>query len=101
MADQYAWELILATVVSLVAAYNLGLFALYNLVMNRSCKRTDFLEAGSASAINGECGSQTNDDFDIIIVGAGVAGAALAHTLGKVIFISCLSCFLHFFCRNG
>ena len=26
-----------------------------------------------------------NDDDDIIIVGAGVAGAALAHTLGKVI----------------
>lgn len=26
-----------------------------------------------------------NDDVDIIIVGAGVAGAALAHTLGKVI----------------
>ncbi|CAI9303138.1 unnamed protein product [Lactuca saligna] len=31
--------------------------------------------------INGECTSA--DDADIIIVGAGVAGAALAHTLGK------------------
>ncbi|KAI3508928.1 hypothetical protein L1887_23950 [Cichorium endivia] len=31
--------------------------------------------------INGECRSE--DDADVIIVGAGVAGAALAHTLGK------------------
>lgn len=34
-----------------------------------------------------------NDDVDIIIVGAGVAGAALAHTLGKVLFLSSTSFF--------
>lgn len=33
------------------------------------------------TSINGECRSE--DDADVIIVGAGVAGAALAHTLGK------------------
>lgn len=34
-----------------------------------------------------------NNDVDIIIVGAGVAGAALAHTLGKVIK-NCLLLFI-------
>ncbi|PWA96591.1 squalene epoxidase, FAD/NAD(P)-binding domain protein [Artemisia annua] len=34
--------------------------------------------------INGECRSHDDDDdADVIVVGAGVAGAALAHTLGK------------------
>ncbi|CAK9157943.1 unnamed protein product [Ilex paraguariensis] len=38
----------------------------------------------NTAAINGECGSKNSeDDVDVIIVGAGVAGAALAHTLGK------------------
>ncbi|KAF8404831.1 hypothetical protein HHK36_009720 [Tetracentron sinense] len=35
------------------------------------------------SPSNGECRLEHSDDTDIIIVGAGVAGAALAHTLGK------------------
>ena len=37
----------------------------------------------SSSATNGECRS-VDGDADVIIVGAGVAGSALAHTLGKV-----------------
>lgn len=41
----------------------------------------------------GECRSDVTDS-DVIIVGAGVAGAALAHTLGKVILIFELSLFL-------
>ncbi|XP_023546518.1 squalene monooxygenase-like isoform X1 [Cucurbita pepo subsp. pepo] len=36
----------------------------------------------SSSATNGECRS-VDGDADVIIVGAGVAGSALAHTLGK------------------
>lgn len=31
-----------------------------------------------------ECGNRKESDADVIVVGAGVAGAALAHTLGKV-----------------
>lgn len=38
------------------------------------------------STANGECRSKTAcEEADVIIVGAGVAGAALANTLGKVI----------------
>ncbi|XP_009759306.1 squalene monooxygenase SE1 [Nicotiana tabacum] len=38
----------------------------------------------TTTVYDGECRSKdANDDADIIIVGAGVAGAALAHTLGK------------------
>uniref|UniRef100_A0A5B7BNB0 squalene monooxygenase n=1 Tax=Davidia involucrata TaxID=16924 RepID=A0A5B7BNB0_DAVIN len=35
------------------------------------------------SSTNGECRSGDGHESDVIIVGAGVAGAALAHTLGK------------------
>lgn len=42
----------------------------------------------TTTVYNGESRSKDgNDDIDIIIVGAGVAGAALAHTLGKVLFL--------------
>lgn len=37
------------------------------------------------SSGDGECRPEYGSGTDIIIVGAGVAGAALAHTLGKVI----------------
>ncbi|XP_009624091.1 squalene epoxidase 3-like [Nicotiana tomentosiformis] len=37
----------------------------------------------SSNLINGECKLEKGSDADIIIVGAGVAGAALAHTLAK------------------
>lgn len=41
----------------------------------------------TTTVYDGECRSKdANDNADIIIVGAGVAGAALAHTLGKVRF---------------
>ncbi|KAK9097108.1 hypothetical protein Sjap_022605 [Stephania japonica] len=35
------------------------------------------------SNANGECGSDKMSGVDVIVVGAGVAGSALAHTLGK------------------
>ena len=34
---------------------------------------------------NGTCQPETAGSTDVVIVGAGVAGAALAYTLGKVI----------------
>lgn len=37
-----------------------------------------------SSENNGECQTDVIGDTDVIIVGAGVAGAALAHTLGQV-----------------
>ncbi|KAK0576833.1 hypothetical protein LWI29_024017 [Acer saccharum] len=89
MADQYTWGLILGAVVGLVALYNLGLLAVYNFVMkNKSDEDADLLRtrssaAKTASAVNGEFGSNAAGESDVIIVGAGVAGAALAHTLGK------------------
>ncbi|KAH7529547.1 hypothetical protein ACOSP7_010470 [Xanthoceras sorbifolium] len=89
MADQYTWGLILGAVVGLVALYNLGLLAVYNFVMkNKNDDDADSLltksrAAKTASAVDGECGSNAVGDADVIIVGAGVAGAALAHTLGK------------------
>lgn len=40
---------------------------------------------------NGKCESDDVEDAEIIIVGAGVAGAALAYTLGKVGMLLVLS----------
>ncbi|XP_052188297.1 squalene monooxygenase SE2-like [Diospyros lotus] len=80
MADPYA----LAVLLVLLAV-------LYNLLVKRNGQRRNSAAAASdaaaatttttpTTAINGECRSK---DSDVIIVGAGVAGAALAHTLGK------------------
>lgn len=81
MTDQYTWGLILGAVLGLVALYNLGLLALYNFVMkNRNEDNgADSLHKTPTPALNGECPF----DADVIVVGAGVAGAALAHTLAK------------------
>lgn len=85
MADQYTWGLILGAVLGLVAVYNLGLLALYNLVMRSKSEDNgaDSLRKTPTPALNGECPF----DADVIVVGAGVAGAALANTLAKVIFL--------------
>ncbi|KAA8538259.1 hypothetical protein F0562_027918 [Nyssa sinensis] len=79
MADQ--------CVVGSILASLLAVFVLYKFFGKRNGKgysekrRT----TTTTTAINGECRSKNagRDDFDVIIVGAGVAGAALAHTLGK------------------
>ncbi|KAJ6931865.1 hypothetical protein NC652_015142 [Populus alba x Populus x berolinensis] len=67
-----------------------GLSAIYYLVTKKKEQRAnkDLLEARSESVnsiatTSGECRSSNVSDVDVIIVGAGVAGAALAHTLGK------------------
>ncbi|THF98141.1 hypothetical protein TEA_004145 [Camellia sinensis var. sinensis] len=76
MVDQYMLGSILASVI--------GLALLYNLFVKRNGRdetTTTTTSTTTTTAINGECRSK--NDVDVIIVGAGVAGAALAHTLGK------------------
>ncbi|PSR99943.1 Squalene monooxygenase [Actinidia chinensis var. chinensis] len=79
MADQYVLGSVLASVLALVV--------LYNLFVKRNARGESTADATKAAttAISGECRSKNGggDDVDVIIVGAGVAGAALAHTLGK------------------
>ncbi|BBG95126.1 FAD/NAD(P)-binding oxidoreductase family protein [Prunus dulcis] len=80
MADQYLLGWILASV--------LGLVALYRTLVKRNDDRRSALAEKRSECVksvmvsNGECRS-IDGDVDVIIVGAGVAGAALAHTLGK------------------
>ncbi|KAG5245754.1 squalene epoxidase [Salix suchowensis] len=82
MADQCIPGCILAAL--------FGLSSVYYLVIKKKGQRAnkDLLEARSESVnsiatTSGECRSSNVSDVDVIIVGAGVAGAALAHTLGK------------------
>ncbi|KAJ4845179.1 Squalene epoxidase 1 [Turnera subulata] len=74
-----------------IFAYAVGLFAFYCYLARKENKRRERFEARRNAAVravvsapssspNGECRS---DETDIIIVGAGVAGSALAYTLGK------------------
>ena len=82
MADSYVWGWILCSLMTLVALCGV---ALKRRKGNRiSTTRTESVK--SVPACNGECRSADGSDADVIIVGAGVAGSALAHTLGKVFF---------------
>lgn len=91
MVDPYTMGWILASV--------LGLIALYYLVVKNKNHGEPSPEnesecVKSVAPINEECRSKKGD-ADVIIVGAGVAGSALAHTLGKVNFIVfCVRLFL-------
>ena len=79
--DQYALG---AIVVSVFALF----LAIYSFVAAKKKvageARTEAVNCVAAAAANGECRSANAADADVIIVGAGVAGSALAHTLGKV-----------------
>ncbi|KAJ6954797.1 hypothetical protein NC652_006291 [Populus alba x Populus x berolinensis] len=82
MADQCMLGWILATL--------FVLFAIYCLVIKKKERGTKKDLLGSrresvncTATTNEECISGNVSDADVIIVGAGVAGAALAHTLGK------------------
>nr|GLL48189.1 squalene monooxygenase-like [Ipomoea trifida] len=77
MVDQYLAGTLLAGVFGIVAAYAL--------FFRRNGGRSEKDGVKTTAIIDGECRSRDGggDDVDIIIVGAGVAGAALAHTLGK------------------
>ncbi|KAJ8762563.1 hypothetical protein K2173_008002 [Erythroxylum novogranatense] len=78
MADQCVLAWIFASAV-----------ALFAVVRHLTAKKRDGFRPGSSQVVNsvattnGECRSGDASDADVIIVGAGVAGAALAHTLGK------------------
>ncbi|CAL0322525.1 unnamed protein product [Lupinus luteus] len=75
-----------ATVLGWVLCSVLSLFALYSLVFagNNRPKNKEAQRSENVTSAAGERGSEKdNGEADVIIVGAGVAGAALAHTLGK------------------
>lgn len=77
-------------VLAWISVFVTTLLALCGVVLKRrkvnriSSARTESVT--SVSAVDGECRSADGCDTDVIIVGAGVAGSALAHTLGKVLF---------------
>lgn len=80
VVDQYLLGWILASVLGLIAVYS-------TVAKSRSNRRALLPERSeclkSVTVSNpAECRS-AEDDVDVIIVGAGVAGSALAHTLGK------------------
>ncbi|KAL0318254.1 UNVERIFIED_CONTAM: Squalene monooxygenase SE1 [Sesamum calycinum] len=80
------------TLLGFVLAALSGFLGLYCYGLLRKSQRSCSVEEGDGSASTttttttvigeGECGSR-DGGCDVIIVGAGVAGAALAHTLGK------------------
>ncbi|KAK4405147.1 Squalene monooxygenase SE1 [Sesamum angolense] len=80
MIDQYILGGFVASLVAFVLLYNL----------RRKTRKTNKVskvgrgdECIKTSAVGGGSGTEAGGDADIIIVGAGVAGAALAYTLGK------------------
>ncbi|XP_073316657.1 squalene epoxidase 1-like [Primulina huaijiensis] len=80
MADLILWPSVLAAFLSVLLFY-------YGLLGKKKAGSSSEEEPGASSTTatvtdNGDCGSMNIGD-DVIIVGAGVAGAALAHTLGK------------------
>ncbi|XP_030497060.1 squalene monooxygenase SE1 [Cannabis sativa] len=80
MVDQFVIGWISVSFLSLLAFYNLVLKK-NKIPKDSSDKITECIQ-NDITAINGECRSK-DGDVDVIIVGAGVAGSALAHTLGK------------------
>ncbi|CAI8599379.1 unnamed protein product [Vicia faba] len=78
MVDPYALGWIICSFITIVA--------LYSLVFNRksSSEANSLTTSENVTTATGECRSFNPDgDVDIVIVGAGVAGSALAYTLGK------------------
>ncbi|TYI82550.1 hypothetical protein E1A91_D05G228600v1 [Gossypium mustelinum] len=79
MADWYLWAWILCSTMTLVV--------LRGSVLKR--RKGNGISATRGESVkrvlagNGECRSADGSDADVIVVGAGVAGSALAHTLGK------------------
>ena len=85
---------ILFSVLSLVALYNLAFADKKRSVSSAAVSQC----MTSKSTVNAECRSTDgNGGVDVIIVGAGVAGAALAHTLGKVISLALSYSIVEFF----
>ncbi|XP_028806977.1 squalene monooxygenase [Neltuma alba] len=81
MADHYTvgW-IFFSGLFALVAVYNL-VFARKSRIVSSAASRQCLNSLNTAA---GECRSvDSSGNVDVIIVGAGVAGSALAHTLGK------------------
>lgn len=82
--DLYNIGWILSSVLSLFALYNLIFAGKKNYDVNEKVnQREDSVTSTDAGEIKSD---KLNGDADVIIVGAGIAGAALAHTLGKVLY---------------
>jgi squalene monooxygenase len=75
-------------------------FILYSFGEKKKKKVTESNEYAKTSSENGICSQEVEGETDIIIVGAGVAGAALAYTLGKVYMFVLISSyeFMHLIC---
>ncbi|GJS34839.1 squalene monooxygenase-like protein [Tanacetum coccineum] len=76
------------TLIAFVFALVTGFILLYAFFVFKNVRKVVAYNNSSSVTtktvcINGECRSVDDDDDDVIIIGAGVAGAALAHTLGK------------------
>lgn len=83
MADQYILGSIFASI--------LGIFLVYVLFVKKNGRKSS-IDGGETTATTTAAADSIEyrsrkDEVDVIIVGAGVAGAALAHTLGKVLFV--------------
>ncbi|CAI9115968.1 OLC1v1016997C2 [Oldenlandia corymbosa var. corymbosa] len=78
--DQQLWEIFLALALGFVAVY--GIYARRRVA---AAEEEETHSSTTTTSIDGKCRSENSADVDadVIIVGAGVAGAALAHTLGK------------------
>ncbi|CAN4115165.1 unnamed protein product [Withania somnifera] len=74
MVDKSSIEFILAVL--------FGFVAIWLFFISRKGRRRDEVES-STTVINGECRLEDIDNFEVVIFGAGVAGAALAYALGK------------------
>lgn len=83
VVDQYLLAWIFASVIALIAVY--GTVATRRSNNNRRASlEEEERSRGCLTVSDAECRS-ADGDVDVIIVGAGVAGSALAHTLGKVL----------------
>ncbi|PHT32405.1 hypothetical protein CQW23_28742 [Capsicum baccatum] len=69
--------------IAFILAVIFGFGAIRLLFMNRKRIKSEGTATTATIVDDGECRLK-DVDADVIIVGAGVAGAALAHTLGKV-----------------
>ncbi|XP_061350466.1 squalene monooxygenase SE1-like [Gastrolobium bilobum] len=79
MMDPYVLGWIISSVLSLCALYSL----VFSGKSRRASPEKETPCSENVTTTAGECRSASNGDADVIIVGAGVAGSALAHTLGK------------------
>ena len=82
-----------------VLATMLGFVLLYGVKGKKTTRASmEITRNGFVSILNnGICQSEITRSTDVVIVGAGVAGAALAYTLGKVILYFSLHTSLFFF----